>query len=35
MESEHGVAYIEDHPTYLSEALSEAFALVGPVKQQE
>ncbi|XP_057543663.1 uncharacterized protein LOC130822722 isoform X2 [Amaranthus tricolor] len=32
MQSEHGIAYIENHPTYLSEALSEALALVGPVK---
>lgn len=32
MQSQHGLAYIEDCPAYLSEALREALALVGSVK---
>ncbi|KMT16272.1 hypothetical protein BVRB_3g054230 [Beta vulgaris subsp. vulgaris] len=32
MQSQHGLAYIEDYPVYLSEALREALALVGSVK---
>uniref|UniRef100_A0A803N2C8 4Fe-4S ferredoxin-type domain-containing protein n=1 Tax=Chenopodium quinoa TaxID=63459 RepID=A0A803N2C8_CHEQI len=32
MQSQHGLAYIEDCPVYLSEALREALALVGSVK---
>ncbi|KAH9624224.1 hypothetical protein KSS87_016277 [Heliosperma pusillum] len=32
LESEHGLACIEDHPEYLGEALKEALALVVPVK---
>ncbi|KAL2934016.1 Ion-translocating oxidoreductase complex subunit B [Bienertia sinuspersici] len=32
MQSQHGLACVEDHPTYLSAAVREALALVGSVK---
>ncbi|KAL2906188.1 Methionine--tRNA ligase [Bienertia sinuspersici] len=32
MQSHHGLASVEDHPTYLSAAVGEALALVGSVK---
>lgn len=35
MQSWHGLAFIEDYPEYLREALREALALVGPVKSYE
>lgn len=32
MQSQHGIARIEDHPEHLLEALREALALVGTAK---
>lgn len=32
MQSQHGLACIEDHPEHLLEALTEALGLVGSVK---
>ncbi|KAK1354850.1 hypothetical protein POM88_048106 [Heracleum sosnowskyi] len=32
MQALHGHAFIEDHPEHLVMALTEAFALVGPIK---
>lgn len=32
MQSQHGIANVEDHPEYLMAALREATNLVGPVK---
>ena len=35
MQSQYGVARIEDYPEHLSEALREALALVGTVKSYD
>ncbi|KAK1391127.1 hypothetical protein POM88_019305 [Heracleum sosnowskyi] len=32
MQALHGHAFVEDHPEHLVMALTEAFALVGPIK---